>query len=161
MTLTYFDRITKETPTKLWVNNPSRAETDWAIANHAINCTTNPSFCAKLLESDPDHIRSAIDEAIKESDDDNVAADLAYQKVAAWVMERFRPLYERSGGAYGYVTIQADPREDEDADLIVKASLRHSKLGKNYMAKIPVVPAGIEAIEALVARDIPICATEI
>ena len=161
MSRTYFDRITAETPTRLWINNPSRAETDLAIANHAINCTTNPAYCSKLLQSDADWLRGVIDEVVKVEEDDDVAADLAYQKTAGWIMERFRPLFEESAGEYGYVTIQADPREDDDTDLIIEAAMRHRKLGKNYMAKIPVITGGIKAIEALVAEDIPICATEI
>lgn len=160
MPTTYIDRITAETPTKYWINNPTRADTELAIANQAMNCTINPSFCSKLLQRDPEPVRRVIDRVIKETDDDDDAADLVHQRASQWVLDRFRPLYERSGGAYGYVTIQADPREDEDADAIVEASLRHSRLGKNYMAKIPVTLAGTEAMEALIPRDIPICATE-
>jgi len=161
MSETYFDRIVAETPTRMWVNNPSREETRLAIANHAINCTTNPAYCSKLLVSDPEWLHEVIDDIVKDEPDDNVAADLALQKTAGWVMEQFRPLYEESGGKYGYVTIQADPREDHSADLIIEAALRHRKLAPNYMAKIPVISAGINAIEALVAENIPICATEI
>ena len=46
-------------------------------------------------------------------------------------------------------------------DAIVKAALRHRCLGKNYMAKIPVIPSGVKAIETMVTEDIPICATEV
>ncbi|NTU51246.1 MAG: hypothetical protein HGA94_02260, partial [Candidatus Aminicenantes bacterium] len=79
----------------------------------------------------------------KEVEDDAVAADLVYQKTSARIMRRFRPLFDYTKGACGYVTIQADPREDDDADLIIKAALRHRKLGPNYMAKIPVIEAGL------------------
>ena len=160
MSTTYFDRIVAETPTRVWVNNPSRAETDLAIANHAINCTTNPAYCAKLLQSDPVWLREVIDEVVATEPDDDTAADLVLQRTAGWVMGRFRPLFDASGGEYGYVTIQADPREDDDTDLIIEAALRHRRLGPNYMAKIPVIAGGIRAIEALVAENIPICATE-
>ena len=161
MTLSYFDRITELTPTKFWVNNPSRAETDLAIANHAISCTTNPSHCSKLLESDPTFLQGIIDEVVRQEEDDNIAADLVYQRAAAWIMQRFRPMFDRSGGTRGFVTIQADPSEDDETDLIIEAALRHRKLGPNYMAKIPVISSGIEAIEAMVAEDIPVCATEV
>jgi transaldolase len=161
MSPTYFDRVVAGTPTRLWINNPSRAETRLAIANHAINCTTNPAYCSKLLQSDPDWLREVIDAVVQVEANDDIAADLVLQKTAGWVMEQFRPLFDESDGAYGYVTIQADPREDDDADLIIEAALRHRKLGPNYMAKIPVIRAGIQAIEALVAENIPICATEI
>ena len=76
--MTYFDRVTEETPTKFWINNPTKADVKLAIANHSINCTTNPSFCSKLLQRDPDYIQGMVDRAIRETDDDDVAADLIY-----------------------------------------------------------------------------------
>jgi len=157
----YFHRVAKETPTRFWINNPMEPDLKRAIETGAINVTTNPSYCSKLIQTDPEYIRGVIDEVIKDVPDDDVAADLVYQKVTLRVMNRFLPLYEQSNGTQGYVTIQADPREDNDPNAIVEAALRHRRLGKNYMAKIPVIPAGAQAIETMVAEDIPICATEV
>ena len=56
--------------------------------------------------------------------------------------------------------MQDDPRRDEDADLIIKSTLRHAKVAPNYMAKIPVIESGMEAMARLVELDIPLCATE-
>ncbi len=132
-----------------------------AISAGAINVTTNPAYCSKLIKSEPDYIRAIIDSVVEETKDDDIAADLVYQRCASRVMDRFLPLYDQSKASHGYVTIQADPREDRDAEAIVNAALHHQRLGKNYMAKIPVIPAGLQAVEALVPRDIPICATEV
>jgi len=161
MALKYFQRVADKTPTRWWVNNPSDYDTILAIANGAINCTTNPSFCSKLLVSDRAYLDSVIDGIVRETEDDSVAADLVYQRTAQRVMRRFRPLFEYTKGSCGYVTLQADPREDDDPDLIIKAALRHRKLGPNYMAKIPVIEAGIAAIETMVKENIPTCATEV
>jgi len=40
-------------------------------------------------------------------------------------------------------------------------TMRCRNLGPNFMTKIPVIGSGIAAIEELVARNIPICATEV
>ena len=157
----YFDRVESQTPTRFWVNNPTLAEAEKAIAAGARNVTTNPAFCSKLIKSEPDYLRQIIDGVVKEASDDDVAADLVYQRAASRIMDMFLDIYHQSGGTDGYVTIQADPREDEDADAMVNAAIRHGRLGKNYMAKIPVTPAGAQAIETLVERDVPICATEV
>jgi len=157
----YFERIHTETPTRLWVNNPNDEETQLAIAHGAVSCTTNPSFVSKLMESELEYVHGITDQVVRETEDDDVAADLVYQRTAQRIMKRFLPVHERSAGLNGWVTIQADPREDDDPDLIIKAALRHRKLGKNYMAKIPVIHAGCEAIEAMVEHDIPVCATEV
>ena len=85
----YFHRLTAETPTRFWINNPSGADMDQAIAAGAINCTTNPAYCSKLLVSDPDYIRGVIDQVIETTHDDDVAAVCVYQRAGARVMARF------------------------------------------------------------------------
>ncbi len=157
----YFHRVAEKSPTRFWLNNPTRKDMEQAIAAGAINVTTNPAYCSKLIKREPGYIRAVIDRVVKETQDDDIAADATYQKCASRVMDRFLPVYKQSRGSRGYVTIQADPREDKDPEAIVNAALRHQALGKNYMAKVPVIPAGAEAIAALVEADIPICATEV
>ena len=87
MSETYFRRLSEETPTRFWVNNPSAADMDKAIAAGAINCTTNPAYCQKLLSSDTDYIHSVIDQVIQETKDNEEAAVLVYRRVSARVME--------------------------------------------------------------------------
>ena len=157
----YFHRLHQETPTRLWVNNPSGADMEQSIAGGAINCTTNPAYCSKLFKSDTDYIHSVIDEVIRETRDDEAAAVRVYQKTSARVMDRFLPLYEQSKGEYGYVTMQDDPREDHDTEAIVRCMLDNRELVPNYMAKIPVIKGGLQAIEVCVQENIPICATEV
>jgi len=161
MSLGYFHRVTQETPTRFWINNPSGADMERAIAAGAINCTTNPAYCSKLFKIDPDYIRGVIDNVIKETQDDDEAAIRVYQEAAARVMERFLPLYEQSSGGHGYVTMQDDPRIDEDPDAIIQAALRNRALGQNFMTKIPVIGSGLKALETCVEENIPICATEV
>ncbi len=157
----YFHRVHAETPTRFWVNNPSQSDTEQAIAAGAVACTTNPSYCAKLLQSEPAYIRGVIDRVVREVKDNDEAAERVYHEASSRIMRLFMPVYERSGGSLGYVTIQDDPRADDDAEHIVDVSLRCCKLGPNFMTKIPVIPSGMAAIEELVARNVPICATEV
>lgn len=157
----YFHRVAEQTPTRFWINNPSSDDMERAISAGAVNVTTNPAYCSKLLKSDSDYVRSVIDGVVRERRDDGPSADLVYQRCASRIMERFLPLYRESGGSWGYVTIQADPREDNDANAVIEAARRYRRLGENFMAKIPVIPAGLEAMEVLIAEDMPICATEV
>jgi transaldolase len=126
-----------------------------------VACTTNPAYCSKLLTSDRDYLHGLIDGAIRETGDNEAAAVLVYQRASRRLLERFRPLYEQSEGTLGFVTMQDDPRQDQDTAAIVRGVHAHRALGPNYMAKIPVIPGGLEAIEACVEADVPICATEI
>lgn len=160
MPVEYIQRVLRQTPTRLWINNPTGTELDHAIVAGAISGTTNPSYCSKLLHSEPEYIHGIIDGVISECDDTDKAADLVYQKATARFMKKFLPLYEESDERKGFVTMQDDPRKDDDPDSIVNTALRHSQVGKNYMAKVPVTEVGMEAMANLVTKNIPICATE-
>lgn len=161
MSLGYFHRVTQETPTRFWINNPSGSEIDLALEAGAISCTTNPTYCAKLLQVEPQAILPILDRVIHETDDDDTAADRVCQEATQRLIDRFLPLYEQSGHTQGFVTIQSDPRKDEDADEILNATHRYRALGPNFMTKIPVTEAGLKAIRVLVAENLPICATEV
>lgn len=161
MSDTYFHRVQRETDTRFWVNNPSMADMEKSVAAGAINCTTNPAYCQKLLSIDADYITSVIDEVILEGAGIEDAAPEVYRRATGRVCDFFMPLYEESEGTCGYVTLQDDPRLDEDAEAVTSLTLENKKIGANYMAKIPVIPGGIAAIERCVQEDIPICATEV
>ena len=161
MALQYFHRIHAETPTRMWINNPTGDDARRSIAAGAVSCTTNPSYCSKLLQTEPEYIRGVIDHTVKEIKDNDEAAEQVYHRASARILEMFRPLYDQSGGTMGFVTIQDDPRFDDDAEHIVDVTMRCTKLGPNFMTKIPVIASGIAAIEELVTRNIPICATEV
>lgn len=157
----YFHRVHAATPTRVWLNNPTARDTEQALAAGVINCTTNPSYCAKLLQSEPAYIRGVIDRVVQDVKDNDEAAERVYHEASARIMRLFLPFYERSGGTQGFVTIQDDPRADDDAAHILEVTERCRPLGRNFMTKIPVIAAGSEAIEESVARNIPICATEV
>ncbi len=161
MALEYFHRVQAETPTRMWINNPTGDDTRRAIAAGAVSCTTNPSYCSKLLQSEPGYIRAVVDDVVTEIKDNDAAAEQVYHRASARILELFRPLYEQSGGTLGFVTIQDDPRHDDEVEHIVDMTMRCRQLGPNFMTKIPVIGSGIAAIEELVARNIPICATEV
>lgn len=161
MTQGYFPQVHQQTPTRFWINNPSGTELEQAIAAGAVSCTTNPAYCSKLAKSDREYLHSIIDSVIRETRDDDEAADRVYQLTSQRLMERFRPLYNQSQGQCGFVTIQSDPRRDLEAESLVRPMQNYRKLGPNFMTKIPVTTAGITAIEAAVKNNIPVCATEV
>jgi transaldolase len=161
MSSDYFHRVARETKTRFWINNPSGPEIESAIAAGAINCTTNPAYCSKLIQSDQNYLHSVIDREIRETDDNEVAAIRVYREVASRVMTRFQPLYDQSSGRYGYVTIQDDPRMDENPESVIRAALHNRTLGKNFMAKIPVIHSGLDALRVCIEENVPICATEV
>ena len=159
----YFHRVTDETDTRLWINNPTIKETEMAIAAGAICCTTNPAYASKQIkrESEHDYCLQIIDEVIKETKDSKKAAVLVQRRLVKRILDKFLPLYEKNLGQFGFVSIQGDPYAEEDPNSIVSEALEDLKLSKNVIAKIPVTEAGLKAIETLIEMDIPIIATEV
>lgn len=157
----YFLRVSRQTPTRFWVNNPTDLDVELALGAGAVGCTTNPAYCSKLLEREPEYLLPLIDEVVRDIADDDAAAEIVYEKTALRLMRRFLPLFRSSAGAAGYVTIQGDPRMDEDPAAIIRSAERWAALSENFMAKIPVTIAGVLAMESLITKNIPLCATEI
>ncbi len=159
--MNYLQRVHTETKTRYWVNNPTLAECDAAIAQEAYACTTNPAYCSKLFQNDTKYIGKVVESIAKKERNVSLAAEKVYHAVAKNLMDRFLPVYMKSDGKAGFVTIQEDPRREGDQAYILEASLRARTLGPNYMAKIPVTEHGLKLIAEMVKHDIPICATEV
>ncbi len=158
----YFHRVTKQTPTRLWINNPTPKDADNAINAGAISCTTNPTYCMKQImsEDENDYCIKIVDSVIKETDD-NEAADIIQQKLVKRIMDKFLPLYKRKPGIEGFVSIQGNPLLDEDSENMINEVLKYKKISENFIAKIPVTKAGLETLETLMSLNIPMIATEI
>lgn len=161
MTATYFQQLADETPTRVWVNNPTIEEMDLALAQGARGSTTNPAYGGNLLRRAPDEILPIIADCVRETDDDLRAADLVQQRLVARIADRFRPLYETSGGTAGFVSIQGAPEADTDADHIEHEAHEGHALGPNVAPKIPATAPGLVAFERLVAAGYPSIVTEV
>lgn len=158
----YFHRVQAQTPTKFWINNVTREEAKLAIQAGAVGCTQNPSYTWKMIENESENPYAVeILDKILEAEKDDTEAEIKLQRtLVAKVAEMFMPLYDKTNGKYGYVSIQGDPFR-EDTDTIVKYAKLNCGASPNIMAKVPVTKEGLEAIEVLAAEKIPINATEV
>lgn len=159
----YFLRVEEQSPTMFWINNPTRAQADLALEHGALGCTNNPSYTQKMVDHPVEsaYARRILAETIQEIADDRHAAVIFQEKLVAPIAAKFLPLFERSGRQHGYVSIQGDPIDEDDPELIVSESLHSRKIAPNICCKIPCTLAGISAMEELVSYDTPLNATEI
>jgi transaldolase len=120
-------------------------------------------LCIQALQYDEDVrvVNRAIDLLLPYEKNDSIVASKVQQMMVARLADVFLPLYTRSGGKEGLVTIQGDPFAESDTALIIEEGLENRKIGENVCIKIPVTTWGIEAISAMVERDIPTMATEV
>jgi transaldolase len=159
----YFIRVREQTPTKFWINNPSRRQAALAIEHGAAGCTCNPSYTQKMVDhpEEAEYALRFLDEAIRETEQDKYTAEVFQRKLVAPIVECFQPVYQNSAGIDGYVSIQADPIDDEDPDEILRQARDNRAVGHNICCKIPTTASGLEAMEPLIEEDTPINATEI
>ena len=159
----YFLRVTKQSPTEFWINNPTRKQADLAIANGASGCTNNPSYTQKMLDhpEEAEIARQRLDEAIQETDNEWEAAEVFQRKMVKPIAEKFMPMFEKSDGKRGYVSIQGDPINEDDPDVVLRDAIANRKVSPNICCKIPTTTSGLKAIEHLLEENIPINATEI
>jgi len=130
----YFIRVSRQTPTKFWINNPSRNQVSLALDHGAAGCTCNPSYTQKMVDSAEEKAYSLrlLDEAIRETELDKYTAEVFQRKLVAPVAECFLPVFANSAGVDGYVSIQADPIDDEDTEEILRQARDNRAVGKNF-----------------------------
>lgn len=113
--------------------------------------TTSPAYDASIqahLARDPEIDTTALYEALV-VEDIRMAADL------------LRPVYEATGGADGFVSLEVSPRLAHDMEgTIAEARRLWRAVGRpNLMIKVPATPAGIPAIERLIAEGVNVNVT--
>jgi transaldolase len=159
----YFLRLAHESPTEFWINNPTREQADLAIGQGATGCTNNPSFSQKMIDhpTEGSYALKVMDETIRAV---NQAQDVIaeYQRrLVKPICEKFLPVYRRGSERKGFVSIQGDPLHEEDPDAIIREALENRKLSPNICCKIPTTQSGLQAIQYLVGKGVPLNATEI
>jgi len=161
MTGNYFHRVQKQTPTRFWINNVTEEEANLALAEGAHGCTQNPSYSWKILNGskDSEYASNLLKSIMKEEPDDTEALVQLQRALVGRIAKCFMPLYEKSHGKFGYVSIQGDPFQ-EDAESILRFARFNREAGPNIMAKIPVTKDGLAAIRIIAAEGIPINCTE-
>jgi transaldolase len=123
-----------------------------------VGVTSNPSIFQRALSSG-----NAYDEQIAsstESDTRRLFLELAVRDVAA-ACDLLRPVWERTAGGDGYVSIEVEPDLAYDTDATVDQATRfHRQIARpNLLVKIPATDAGIQAIEQMTAHGFSINVT--
>jgi transaldolase len=157
----YFNRVSKQTPTRFWINNVTLEEVSKAITAGAVGCTQNPAFIWKILNGSTDKpiAEQLLGKILKEESNDEEVLVKLQREMVAGVAKVFFPMYKASDGKNGYVSIQGSPIH-EDKETIIRYARQNTELAPNLMAKIPVTEDGLAAIKVLVTESVPINATE-
>ena len=133
------------TPTQYLNDSCSVAELNYAIARGCIGATSNPVIVGNVLKKEMhvwrDHI-IALAAAHPDWHEEAVAWRL-YQDIAVHGSKLLLPLFEKSGGTLGRMSIQTDPRNHANAHAMFVQAVHFAALAPNMQVKIPCTAAGI------------------
>ena len=118
--------------------------------------TTNPPLCLQAIKLAPDVWADRIKAIAREhpgADVEGVYWSL-YLELVRKGAEMIHPVFKASGGKYGLVSGQVDPRWVRDGRRMLEQGLEIAAQGENVMVKIPGSKEGYEVIEELTARGI-------
>ena len=122
--------------------------------------TSNPTIFEKAIGGSGEYDAELARLASTGIDRKKVYETLAMEDIGG-AADAFRALYESTGGEHGYVSLEVDPRLAHDTAGTIEEGRRYfHELGRpNLMIKVPATPAGIPAIEQLIADGINVNVT--
>ena len=154
-------RVVRTTPTEFWNDSCAVGELEHAIANGATGATSNPPLVLDVLRQEPEpwalrarELYAALPAATE--------ADLAWriaEEIAVRGAGLLEPVFERTAGRQGRLSIQVSPVLYRDAAAMVEQAVWFAELAPNLQVKLPVTTAGLVAIEEATARGINVNAT--
>ena len=140
----------------------------WAIRRGAVLVTTNPVMVNALRKEDPatwDPVRDALKVEHPDATPEE-RVSLMTMRVVLEVCREMRPIYLATDARYGYVSLQINPRANDDparmADEVERLYERlRVELGgtPNTVFKIPATHAGLEAVGRLTSTGIGVNVT--
>ncbi|MCB8926120.1 MAG: bifunctional transaldolase/phosoglucose isomerase [Ardenticatenaceae bacterium] len=149
----------------IWYDNISRSlldsgEMQALIDDGVVGVTSNPSIFEKAIAKSSDY-----DDAIRELAQAGKSTDEIYEALAlkdiGEAADLLRPVYEKTGGVDGYISLEVSPTLARDTEgTLADARRLFAALSRpNIMIKVPATPEGIPAIEALTADGINVNVT--
>jgi transaldolase len=118
--------------------------------------TTNPPLSLQAVKLDPAGWTKRVQDIAKADPALDVEGVYwaAYLELVKLGADAILPVYEKSGGKYGFLSGQVDPRFVRDGEAMLRQGLSIYEMGENVMVKLPGSKEGYEVLEELTARGI-------
>jgi len=123
--------------------------------------TSNPAIFEKAI-SDGAEYRDALHEAARggERDPERIYERLAFEDIRE-AADQMAGIYRETEGRDGFVSLEVAPRHAHDTGATVAEARRiwREVARPNLMVKVPATPAGLPAVEALIADGVNVNVT--
>jgi transaldolase len=150
----------------LWLDNITREILDNGTLRRYIDelsvtgLTSNPTIFDEAIGN-----TAAYDGSIRRKAQAGLNGEELFIELALEDLRRaadlFRPVFDRTGGIDGWVSMEVSPLLANDTQTTIDAALRiHKQADRpNLYVKIPGTPAGVPAIEAAIFAGVPVNVT--
>ena len=150
----------------LWLDNITRDLLDSGTLKRYIDelsvtgLTSNPTIFDHAIKNS-----TAYDAAIRKRPKDGTSEENLFFELAIEDLSRaaklFRPIYDRTDGVDGWVSLEVSPLLAYDtASTLAAAKALHARAGQpNLLIKIPGTKEGLPAIEAAIFAGVPVNVT--
>jgi transaldolase len=150
----------------LWYDNIQRSLLTSGELAKLINAgdirgvTSNPSIFYHAISQSHDYDAAMLPLAKTGAGDEEIFYNLAVEDICS-AADLFLPLYQKTRGGDGYVSLEVSPRLANDTLATIQDARRIWSLVSrpNLMVKIPATPAGLPAIKAALAEGMNINVT--
>ncbi len=119
-------------------------------------CTTNPPLSLGAIKDNLPVWEKWVDDQIR-ANPGITSADLwwiTYKEVVRRGAQKILPINEASGGRFGWVSGQLDPRLFTEKDEMVEKAQELAALSPNVMVKVPGSQQGVEVVRILTSKAI-------
>jgi transaldolase len=152
---------------RLWLDNITKALISSGTLAHYINdlsitaVTSNPTILEKAISGSGDYDEAFASALVAGGDSaEALVFAVALEDLVA-AADLLRPIFDASASRDGYVSVEVSPDLVDDTDGTVSAgrNLFAQADRPNVMIKVPGTPAGLVAVEELIAAGIPVNVT--
>ncbi len=150
----------------IWLDNITRDILDNGTLKHYIDelsvtgLTSNPTIFDQAIKNSSSYDDSIREKLARGESGEKLFFDVALEDICR-AADLFLPIYERTNGVDGYVSLEVSPLLAYDTKTTIAAAKElHAKAGrKNLFIKIPGTSAGLPAIEAAIFAGVPVNVT--
>lgn len=152
---------TAESGADFWNDSCDLKELGEALEHGASGATSNPVIVATVVKNNPGLWNPLVDELIRA----NPAAtedEVGWQLIAGLgkkAAELLWPEFERSAGRKGRLSLQVNPKYFRNDKAMAGQAMELQGIAPNVAVKMPVVQAGLRAMEEATARGIVVTPT--
>jgi len=150
----------------LWLDNITRPMLTTGVLQHYIDdldltgLTSNPTIYDRAIAASDAYAAQIAERAAAGDGPEDTFFELALQDLRD-AADMFRPVYDRTDGVDGFVSLEVSPLLAFDAEqTLAEARRLHAKGARdNLFIKIPGTPEGLHAVEEAIFAGVPVNVT--